>query len=88
MFRVLFVSPWTMDHGPNIRLGKPDLFHGLPLEHFPRWCGESEKKTLPKEEGREGGGKKNLHRARAQTQDLLHSRRESVAECHSYCFDK
>ena len=37
-----------------------------------------------------GGGKnvRSAPAAKAQTQDLLHARRESVAACHSGCFDK
>ena len=57
--------------------------------HFRGLGGEGAKKTLPKEEGREGGEKSARgRRARGSNQDLLHARRGSPAARHGGCLDK
>ena len=51
--------------------------------------GKVRKNYLPKEEGREGGEKKHVQRARrAETQDLPRARRGSPAARQGGCLDK
>ena len=63
------------------------------LQHFHKGGGEGAwKKNLPKEEGRESGGKKSAHSAptgaRARSWDLPYDRRRSPAARHGSCLNK